>query len=212
LQAKFLKVIEQKRFRRMGSITETLLRNRVIASTNADLEKKVKDGSFRYDLYKRLKAIEIQIPPLRDRYEDILSIAKHFLVECSQGHYLHNRTFSPDVEAFFMMYDWPGNARELRNVVEKALVFSDNNIISLDEIYEAIAARKQNGEKVNPLTVSSTGKNGIPENGMTFKENEIQLICETLFMTKGNKAKASKILGISRPRLYRKIEEYGIKF
>ncbi len=192
LQAKLLRAIETKRFYRIGGRREIESDVRIITATNRDLRKMVKEGRFREDLYYRLNVVEIHIPPLRERKEDILPLAEHFLRHFS-------RKYSRDVEGFtkraqreLLEYPWPGNVRELKNVVERAVLFAEGRLIDVGDI--------------SCLFSSGEERKGFK----TIKEIEREYIIEVLKTVNFNKKKASEILGIPLRTFYRKLEAYGI--
>ncbi len=216
LQAKLLKAIEEKRFRRLGSTTSIEVKTRIMAGTHADLEKGIAEGRFRRDLFYRLNVINIFLPPLRDRGRDILLLARHFFDNYVREYDSPARKFSPAAEEALASYDWPGNVRELQHVVERAVLLGDNPVIDVKEIYEALGLEpKPRASEAAPLHEAAVSPWSrvieIPPDGLSLREGECKLIEEILRLTKWNKTRASQILGISRPRLARKIEEYQIE-
>jgi DNA-binding NtrC family response regulator len=214
LQAKLLKAIEEKRFRRLGGTHSIEVKTRIMAGTHAELEKGISEGRFRRDLYYRLNVINIHLPPLRDRGTDIFQLARHFLEAYASEYDTVARKFSSSAEEALANYDWPGNVRELQHVVERAALLCDNQMIDLKEIYEALGLepRPQAARAAAAETPSGFSRViEIPPEGLSLKEGECKLIAEILRLTKWNKTRASQILGISRPRLARKIEEYNIE-
>jgi DNA-binding NtrC family response regulator len=214
LQAKLLKAIEEKRFRRLGGTQSIEVKTRIMAGTHADLERSIEDGRFRRDLYYRLNVITIHLPPLRERGQDILLLARHFLNTYATEYGSSAKKFMPAAEEALQSYDWPGNVRELQHVVERTVLLGDSPVIDVKEIYEALGLEPK--PKVAALSHASTTSSWsrvieIPPNGLSLKQGECKLIEEILRLTKWNKTRASQILGISRPRLSRKIEEYKIE-
>ncbi len=193
LQAHLLRVLQEKEFTRIGGHEVIKVDVRVISATNKNLLTEVREGRFREDLFYRLNVITIEIPPLRERREDILLLANHFLKKFSEENKKEISGFSKRVVDFFMGYDWPGNVRELENFVEHAVVVCSSKIIDIDDL---------------PISsVSST----IPKyKNKTLEEVEKAHIESVLDETGWNISKASSILGISRLTLYNKIKEYGI--
>ncbi|MEK7728157.1 MAG: sigma-54 dependent transcriptional regulator [candidate division KSB1 bacterium] len=213
LQAKLLKAIEEKRFRRLGGTHSIEVKTRIMAGTHANLEKGIAEGRFRRDLYYRLNVININLPPLRERGKDILLLARHFLNAYATEYATIACKFSPTAEEALMSYDWPGNVRELQHVVERAALLGDNAVIDVREIYEALGLepRPQTARTTTAAPTSEWNRViEIPPEGLSLQEGESKLIQEILRLTKWNKTRASQILGISRPRLARKIEEYHI--
>ncbi|NUO82921.1 sigma-54-dependent Fis family transcriptional regulator, partial [candidate division KSB1 bacterium] len=217
LQAKLLKAIEEKRFRRLGGTTSIEVKTRIIAGTHANLEKGITEGRFRRDLYYRLNVINIHLPPLRERGKDVLLLARHFLNTYAAEYDAIACKFSPTAEEVLMSYDWPGNVRELQHVVERAALLGDNPVIEAKEIYEALGLEPRPQTPRTVTTASQTTSPSewsrvieIPPEGLSLQEGECKLIQEILRLARWNKTRASQILGISRPRLARKIEEYHI--
>jgi DNA-binding NtrC family response regulator len=214
LQAKLLKAIEEKRFRRLGGTQSIEVKTRIMAGTHADLEKSIAEGRFRRDLYYRLNVINVFLPPLRERGKDILLLARHFLGEYAAEYGTVARQFSSAAEEALMSYDWPGNVRELQHVVERAALLGDNPVIDAKEICEALGLEPRPAAAPTLATGSPAVLSRmieIPPEGLSLQEGECKLIEEILRLTKWNKTRASQILGISRPRLSRKIEEYKIE-
>lgn len=215
LQAKLLKAIEEKRFRRLGGTHSIEVKTRIMAGTHADMERSIEEGRFRRDLYYRLNVINIMLPPLRERGKDVLLLAHHFVNHYAAEYNATAKKIAPAAEEALMSYDWPGNVRELQHVVERAVLLGDNLVIDVKEIYEALGLEP----KPRVVTTAAAGESApphwsrvieIPPEGLSLKQGECRLIEETLRLTKWNKTRASQILGISRPRLARKIEEYKI--
>jgi DNA-binding NtrC family response regulator len=212
LQAKMLKAIEEKKFRRLGGLKDISVNARIIAATNAELEKQVENNAFRKDLYYRLSVINIHLPPLQERGDDILALANFFLKKLSATYTLPARKLSPQAEQFLMQYDWPGNVRELQHVIERVVVLGETTVIELAELQTALGIKEQDLQKHRKTSQNWQRVIEIPHSGLSLKDSEMQLITEILHITRGNKTHASKILGISRPRLNRKIEEYEISW
>lgn len=208
LQAKLLKAIEEKTFRRLGGEDEVQVRVRIVASTNVDLAQAMSDFKFREDLYYRLNEIQIDLPPLRDRGDDPILLATHFIEEFAQQYDLGSRTLSETSKELLRQYHWPGNVRELRNAIKRAMIMYDANTLEPDMI--PVSVRSTNSLAKQPWNRSQLVID-IPEDGITFDEVEKQTIAHTLKMTDWNRNQASRMLKISRPRLLRKIEKYGLE-
>lgn len=208
LQAKLLKAIEEKTFRRLGGEDEVKVRARIIASTNVDLEAAMQEQNFREDLYYRLNEIQITLPPLRERGDDVVLLAESFLEEFGRVYSLGSRTLSETSKELLRQYHWPGNVRELRNAIKRAMIMHDAEMIQPDMIpvsirqTNSLATRKWNEQQ---LVID------FPAEGVTFEDVEMQLIEHTLKSTDWNKNKAARMLKISRPRLLRKVEKYGLE-
>ena len=193
MQMDLLRVIETKNFTRLGGDKAIDVDFRVISATNKDLEKAIKEGSFREDLYYRLNVFSILLPPLRERRTDIPLIAKYFLSKYAQSMNKNVVDFSSQAMEMFIGYDWPGNIREVRNVVERAMVVAQGPQIQVEDISFPFPS---------PAT---------PSGGASLEEVEKDQILKILNQTKGNIAQAAEILKISRLTIYNKIEKYHLK-
>ncbi|MBU0992801.1 MAG: sigma 54-interacting transcriptional regulator [Proteobacteria bacterium] len=197
IQLKLLRVLQEKEFERVGETTPHKVDVRIIACTNKDLYGKVKRGEFREDLYYRLKVVEIHIPPLRERQEDIPLLVDHFCNSFQKRFKKNVEGVSTDVLARFMDYAWPGNVRELEHVIERAFILCRGNSITFDHLPKEIR-----NCKVPPGAIIEATHQKNPRND--------QDIFAALNKTFWNKTKAAKLLGVSRQTLYRKIREYNI--
>ena len=195
-QSKLLTALEKRRIVRLGGTREIPIDVRLICATNADLHTQVTEGTFRQDLFYRINTVEIHIPPLRERGEDIQLLADHFLRTYARKYKKDIRQIARDARGKLQRYAWPGNVRELRNVIERALIICDD-YITLDDM---------------PLDFRSSTLSGSAADGDDFElaEAEHRHIQRVLQYTKGNKAEAARLLKIGLTTLYRKIEEYGI--
>ena len=195
MQLRLLRVLETMEFERVGDSTPFKADVRVIAATNCDLQQKVKRGEFREDLYFRLKVVEIKLPPLRERREDIPLLVQHFVDKFNEKFSKNVSGVSDTVMNLFMRYHWPGNIRQLENVLEHAFVVCRHNVISPRELpsdfMPGAAAGAANGEKGDG-------------------SEEIRAIREALEQAGHNKSEAARLLGISRRTLYRKLDEHKI--
>jgi DNA-binding NtrC family response regulator len=197
-QVKLLRVLQEGEFERVGG-TETLRTDvRVIAATNKQLAQLVQDGKFREDLYYRLKVVEIDLPPLRERREDIPLLVNHFLEEFSRYYDKPRPTIQQRAMAALQSHDWPGNVRQLRNVIEGIVVMAGPEI----------TLKSLPGEVRSDDTSSKYIK--IPANS-SLRDAEREMIQATLMNNGGNRAKTARILGLGRKTLYRKMEEHGIE-
>ena len=198
LQAKLLRVLEDGSLRRVGSTREYRVDVRVIAATNKDLHEEVQAGCFRDDLYYRINVLSIEVPPLRDRQEDIPLLTDCFL----QRFRRQELRLTPDVQATLRGYDWPGNVRELANVVERATILADGSEIRLEDLPESIGhpGRRQVSGRSNEVAA--------PDN---LAERERLHVAAVLAREGGSKVRTAQALGISRRSLYRLIEKYDLK-
>jgi DNA-binding NtrC family response regulator len=200
-QSKLLRTIQERTVRPVGATRETPVNARLIASTNRDPQEAARSGQLRQDLYYRLQANVINVPPLRERPEDIPPLIDHFIALFNQklAPKIPVRGIETDAIGAMRNYDWPGNVRELSNAIEGAFTFGQSAIIRLADLPPAISGRRsQVPTNVNPLPIG------------TFAAAEREIICRALESTGGNKLAASKLLGISRKKLYAKIERYGL--
>ena len=238
LQTKFLRVLEERRFERVGGQKAIEVDVRVVAATNRDLAEMVKRGQFREDLFYRLSVIHIDVPPLRERLDDVVLLAEHFLARYRQQAARRITGFAPDAVAAMTRYHWPGNVRELRNAVERAIVLGDREqIVAQDlppQVFAAAApARARTSSPTPPLGSSiSTSVPTItpvatpivtidqsppvlapprPAAARSLRELEKDGILAALAATNGNKAQAAAILEIDRSTLYKKLKDYGIE-
>ena len=218
IQAKFLRLLQEKSIERLGGKDPLSVDVRVIAATNRNLEKAVEDGTFREDLYYRLKVVTITMPPLRKRKEDIPALSKYLLKKFSIESELNNPGISDEAISYLKSYNWPGNIRELFNVLQKAVIFNMGTPIKKEEI----TLPEKNQDRIEEDTKNKTKQlkdwirnsllsetNERPYEFLMDKLSEI-IITEALSITGGNISKASKLLGVSRPTLHTKIEKYSI--
>jgi len=193
IQVHLLRVLEEKEFSRVGGDELVKVDVRVISATNKDMKKAVADGQFREDLYYRLNVVSIELPPLRERKEDIPLLAQHFLNKFTVENQKEIVDFSPEATDFLLKYEWPGNVRELENAVERAVILANNSYIE---------ARDMPQENMQ-MTPSSTVERSL-------RESEKKCILAILKETRGNFSESARILGISRATLYNKIKAYGL--
>lgn len=203
LQSKFLRVLEGHSFERVGGSQQIKVDVRVIAATNRDLEKGVAEGKFRRDLYFRLRVVEIYVPPLRKRPQDVLELAQHFLEKYNEETGRKIKGFTPRAIELMQRYRWPGNVRELKNVVERAVLLAHGEWLDLDDLSLS-----------NLATASESGELFIQKNvfePLPLDEVERRHIAQTLEATGWNKSRTSEILSIERSTLDRKIKRYELK-
>lgn len=193
LQKKFLRFLETQRFRRIGETREIAVDARIILATNMDLKEAVKKGAMRMDLFYRMDVMQIEIPPLRDRVQDIPALARHFLRQGAPR--LGAKTLSKEALARLMAYPWPGNIRELKSVINKAMIFAPSDTIEPDDLPSHIAVRRDHSS---------------PRSPKTLEDMEKAHILSVLEETGGNQTQASDILGINRKTLYKKIHKYKL--
>ncbi len=199
-QAKILRVLQEKEFEPLGSTRAVKVDVRVIAATNKDLEKEVREGRFREDLFYRLNVVPVSLPPLRERKEDIPALASHFLSIYRKKNKKELREISGKALDLLVRYDWPGNIRELENCIERAVVIARGEIIAPADLppqIQALSSEKEDSEVRFP-------------SGISLQEVEKALILRTLEDTGGNRSRAAEILGINRRTLQMKLKEYGM--
>lgn len=197
VQIKILRVLQERKFERVGGESTVEVDVRFIAATNRELKQEIAEGRFREDLYYRLNVVNIHVPPLRERREDIPLLAATFLHEFSQENSKQIDGFEPRARQALYTYDWPGNVRELRNCIESAVVMSSSNFISIDDLPPGPRSSQEKKEIHIPAF-------------STIEEAEKIIIAETLAMLGGNKTKTAEVLKIGRKTLYQKIDEYGL--
>ena len=203
VQAKLLRVLEEGSFRRVGGLKDIPLDVRVIAASNRDLKAESEAGRFRLDLYYRLSVIQIEIPALRDRGEDIITLAEHYVAHFNQRLRKRVRGFSPDVVGIFRAYSWPGNVRELRNVIERVMILEDGDLITTVYLPRGLGKNDMEaGDKASHAAgQSSTPNFSLPAEGIVLDEVEMSLVRQALERSGGNQTRAAELLGISRDQL-----------
>jgi DNA-binding NtrC family response regulator len=192
IQTKLLRFLQEKEFERVGSSKSIKVDVRILSATNLDLKKKAEDNNFRQDLYYRLNVFNIEVPPLRERKEDIPLLVEHFIHKYDQILNKKVEEISPQAMELLLNYDYPGNIRELENILERSMIMAKNSI--MDETYFAFINKENFSEKKG-----------------TLKEVEKELIIKYLIQNKSNRTKTAELLGISRRSLQNKIKEYQIE-
>lgn len=196
IQSKLLRALEERTFRRLGGSKEITVDVRVIAATNRDVQKAMKEGTLREDLYFRLSVVDIDLPPLRERMSDLNPLLEKFLAAFNEKNNKNVTGFSRECLDLFRKYQWPGNVRELKNLVERAVILCDGDTIELHHLPKHIF---QFGE--------AAGSESVPA-GKPLHEIEKQVIFKTLEQTDQNKTKAAQLLGISLKTLHNKLNKY----
>jgi len=197
VQIKLLRVLQEKKFERVGGEETLEVDVRVIAATNKDLEKEIAAGRFREDLFYRLNVVSLNVPPLRERKDDIPLMIASFVHEFAAENGKKIDGIEPKARSALYSYDWPGNVRQLRNCVESAVVMSSGSLITLDDLPPSI----RSGDEVPSIHIPV---------GVTMAEAEKQVILQTLSAQNGNKSRTAEVLDIGRKTLHRKLDEYGI--
>ena len=195
-QAKLLRFIDYRSFKRVGGAQDIAVDIRIVAATNKNLEEEVRAGRFRSDLYFRLKVVSIHLPPLHDRGDDILLLARHFLLEFSRQFKKDFKEIAAEARPLLTSYRWPGNVRELRNVLERAVLLEDGTELEVDHLPRELSGRR----------LASDHDIASP----TLAQIEADHIAEVLRLTGGNKSRAARILGISRQGLIEKLRRLRV--
>ncbi len=212
LQAKLLRVLEDSRVRRLGGKAEIQLDVRILAATNSPLEAAIREGRFREDLFYRLNVFPIPLPPLRDRKDDLPSLASALLSDLNRKHATKVTDVSKDVLERFRAYSWPGNVRELRNVVERAVILAAEGTILATHLAASFGVTGSPAPSAAGASTAGPSAGGdelrIPV-GSTIEQAERALIELTLEHTRHNKTRAAEVLGISQKTLFNKLKEYG---
>ena len=205
LQAKLLRVLEDRTARRVGGVDEIAINCRVIAATNESLEKAVAAGRFREDLFYRLDAFRITLPPLRERPTDIDLLARHFLREIATEQNQPHKTLSHDALELLNAHEWRGNVREMKNVIERAAITADGA-----EILPQHIVLHRRAPITGAVREDVAGEILIPRGGKTMDEIEREAIRITMVTVDGNQSRAARVLGISRATLLRKLDRFGL--
>jgi transcriptional regulator with PAS, ATPase and Fis domain len=205
LQAKLLRVLEDQNFRRLGGLKDIQVDLRFVAATNKNLREAVREGAFRQDLYFRLNVIQIVIPPLRERQEDIEPLAKFFIDHYNRKFKRHIEAVSPESLELLLTHDWPGNVRELRNAIERAMILEETAMITPASLPISIS-----GSEVKHVPAADLELR-IPEDGMSLVDNERQLLSRALEKTGGNQTQAARLLRITRDTLRYKMKKYNLR-
>ena len=200
LQAKLLKVLEIGEVYPLGDTKSKIVDVRIISATNTDIEARIKEGKFREDLYWRLNVIEITIPPLRERREDIEILIRHFIEKFSKEHNKDIKGVDKEVISLFMGYSWPGNVRELGNVIERAVVLAQGNYITSDDLPDKLKKGEQQKERLETSSILKT----------YLSDYEKNLLLRMYDTHNRNKEETARALGIDLATLYRKFKKYGI--
>jgi two-component system response regulator AtoC len=213
LQAKLLRVLQEREFERVGGVKKIKLRARVIAATHRTLNDEVESGRFREDLYQRLKVITLEIPPLRERREDIPLLVKHLLERINEKVHKRVTRVPPEVLEHLTRLPWRGNVRELENVLTRAVVLAPGDVLRGDDLPPLDTPTSEAGRAGNVPTTPLFAPPAVDDISQipTLEEAERVLISRAMAVTKGHKGKTCQILGISRPTLERKLQKYALE-
>jgi DNA-binding NtrC family response regulator len=199
LQAKLLRFLEEKAFRRVGGSSDQRVDVRVIAATNRNLEEAVRTGRFREDLYYRLRVLPVALPPLRERAGDVRLLAAHFLASFNREFKKKVRALAPDAWAALEAYPWPGNVRELRNVLERAVLLADGETLTAEDV-----------STLAPAVALAAGYE-LPAAGVALEALEKDLVVQALRRSGGNQTRAGRLLGLNRDQIRYRIEKFGLE-
>ena len=205
LQAKLLGFLDDRTFRRVGGVRDIQVSVRVIAATNKDLAKEVAEGRFRSDLYYRLKVIPIHIPPLRERKEDLPTLVAMFIEHFNTEFGKSVRGVDEASAAAILTYSWPGNVRELRNAVERAVLLGDGELLTLDDLPPEVS---ESG--LPPACNGAADGFELPTEGVVLESLEKNLVCQALRRTRGNRARAARLLGMNRDQIRYRIKKFDL--
>jgi PAS domain S-box-containing protein len=203
LQAKLLRVLEEQTFRRTGGATDIRVDLRVIASTARSLREAVREGAFRQDLYFRLNVLQIAIPPLRERPEDVLPLTRFCMQYYNRKFKRHIEHIAPDAERALITYDWPGNVRELRSAIERAMILEETSTLTAASL--PVATTRADRRSAAALTLAQ-----VLEAGISLEENERMLLQSALDKTGGNQTQAAHVLGITRDTLRYRMKKFNL--
>ncbi len=209
MQAKLLRMLEEKTFKRIGGVKDIKVDVRVISATNQELSKAMNDGRFRKDLYYRLQVVPITLPPLRERGNDILLLARNYVEHFNSECHKNVRGISREAEQILLAYSWPGNVRELKNVVERAMILDITEEILPEHLTQEIL-EAQPGSAVPVATPVSLDGFVIPETGLSIEDVENALVRKALEMSNGNQTKAAQLLKMPRDAFRRRMKRFGI--
>jgi DNA-binding NtrC family response regulator len=203
-QSKLLRFLEEKAFRRLGGTADIKVDVRVIAATNQDLEKTVRDGKFREDLYYRLNVLRIEMPPLRVRGQDIVLLAEHYIRVFSQDFRKPVRRLTPAAARALTEYAWPGNVRELRNLIERAVLLAESEQLEPAD-FETVPTIRTAPDRAPATDLA------LPPEGLNIEDVERRLVVLALERTRGNQTRAAALLGLHRDQIRYRIEKFGLK-
>jgi DNA-binding NtrC family response regulator len=206
LQSKLLTAIEEKRVRRIGARASASVDVQIIAATHADLRQKVKEGSFREDLFHRLNVVSVTIPALRQRGDDILLLADYFLELFCREYAMPRRRISPDAKEWMRAYNWPGNVRELRNQIERIVLLGDDEVVSANQFRSPSDVPKSVRVQQRGSEVRVT----LPPAGVPLEELEREILKQALHQCEGNVSRAARFLSITRQTFIYRMKKHGL--
>lgn len=208
MQQKLLTVIEKRETQRIGSNKVSYVNVRILAATNANLREKVGEGTFRQDLFYRLNTIELHLPPLRERGEDIVLLAEYFLKIYSGKYSVGDVVLSASAKQKLLKHTWPGNVRELQHCIERAIVLGDKTELAAEDIRLEDSVVASGSSSSDSSSSSSSGS--IKVDSLNLQTLEREAIKRAISLSNGNLTQAAELLGITRFALYRKIDKLGV--
>jgi transcriptional regulator with PAS, ATPase and Fis domain len=212
-QIKLLKAVENKRFRRLSGVEEVQISTRIIAATNIDLKEAVREGQFREDLYYRLNVCQVCLPPLREREDDVVLLAQRFIDHFNREYDRDVKGMAPSAISLLRQYSWPGNIRQLKNAIERAVLVECDDIVEKKHLAiepEAVPVVTQVPTHPSPITIADLGQIQLPPEGIAFEELERKIILRALEQADGNVSKAARLLRLNRGKLRYRLERLGI--
>ncbi len=209
MQAKLLRVLEEKTFRRVGGVKDIKVDVRVISATNQDLSTAMDAGKFRKDLYYRLQVVPITLPPLRERGRDVLFLARHFMERFNRECHKSVQGLSPETEQALLSYGWPGNVRELKNVIERAMIFEVEKEILPEHLPQELVDAEAAPAQLNGAAISLDCLE-IPETGISIEDVEHALVKKALEMANDNQTRAAQLLKMPRDAFRRRMKRFGL--
>jgi transcriptional regulator with PAS, ATPase and Fis domain len=207
LQAKLLRVLEDSTFRRLGGVHDITVDIRLIAATNKNMREAVREKAFRQDLYFRLNVIQITIPALRERPDDIPPMTAFFIAHYNRKFKRNILGVTPETEQILMQYDWPGNVRELRNAIERAMILEDSSYLTPSSLPISIV---DGDDRPAPLAAAAMADT-LSADGISLEDNERMLVTRALEKTNGNQTQAARLLKVTRDTLRYKMKKFNLK-
>jgi DNA-binding NtrC family response regulator len=210
IQAKLLKLIEEKTVRRLGSVRDTPVDVRIVAATHQPLEARIREGRFRADLFYRLCGLQLRVPALRERGDDILRLARHFLGAQGARYGRPGLVLGPQAEALLLAHPWPGYVRELRNVAEEAVLLARSSVIGPGDLGALAAFASRSGDGTTDAVPDFAAPASIPEEGIDLERIERRLVEMALAKAEGNVTRAARLLNLTRDTMRYRIEKFGL--
>jgi two-component system response regulator AtoC len=210
MQAKLLRMLEERSFRRVGGVKDIKVDVRLISATNQELSKAMNEGRFRKDLYYRLQVVPIYLPPLRDRGRDVLQLAQHFIEYFNQECHKNVQKISKEAEQLMLDYNWPGNVRELKNVIERAMILDIEKELEPEHLSQEILEGTPAFGGGGPSSPVSLDGLVIPDSGLSIEDVENALVRKALEIANGNQTKAAQLLKMPRDSFRRRMKRFGI--